>query len=383
MWWTGKTDAWRIGTVSILLLMLPATGAAETSGCTTTASLETGITWRSESSHSLLLKPNGTYLCKRPGRQLEIKSDATIDYRPEEGTWGESTADESISYEKHLGEDLALTLDAAYGYERILDENASGARLASNDHTIEASAGMEWEVNPFTFKLDIGVESEWHSMTRRDDGVSFDRSRQDYIEPEVALRISAGREDAWQPFVEVAYMGRRYVSDRSLTGLRRHMAGPEFIAGVQKEGDHIEGQIAAILLARSYAERGVHSPAVIGPYVDITLKPDDRTEITFAAAAQIDQETTGDIRGNPFYSSKLAISYQAAEDLKLLGSASFEFDDEAGRGGTLTIAPELKLTWQYSPNAALVAGAGISWEKSADETAAISATLQAGWSFKW
>lgn len=377
-----QTGLWLLGMASILLIS-PAAGSAETPRCKSSASFETGFTWRSDPPHSLLLKPKGTSLCKGQWGEIEFTSDQTLDYRPEDGSWGESTADESVSYEAQLGEDMLLTLDATYGYERLLDENVAGAQLASDDHTLEGSVGLEWDAESLSFKFDIGAQAELHSQTLRDDGMRFDRSRQDYIEPEVALRIAAGDEDDWQPFIELAYVARSYFSDTSLTGVHRHMAGPEFIAGIQKDGKFIDGQLAAILLVRDYAEQGVQSPPVIGPYVDVTIKPNDRTEIIFAAAAQIDQETTGDIRGNPFYSSKLDISYKASEDVKLLGAASFEFEDEPGRGGKITVTPEFKLTWQYSPSIALIAGAGVSWEKSEGDATETSATLQAGWSVKW
>ncbi len=371
------------------LLLMPHPGVAAAADaqagakCNLSASLESGVKQSSEPAQSLLLKPKAAYLCKRSGSELEIKSGAVLDYRTDDGSWGESTADQTVSFERQIEEDITLTLDAAYAYARILDESISGARLTSDDHTIEASAGLEWEWEAFTLKFDAGAASELHGRMRREDGQTTGRQTQDYIEPEVALRISAGPRESWQPFIEFAYMGRHYFSDRSRAGLRRHMAGPEFIAGVQTERKTFEGQIAAILLARGYAEEGVDSPPVIGPYIDLTWKPDALTEITFAAAAQIDQEETGEIRGDPFYSAKLDVSYQAAERLKVMGSAGVEYDDDPGRGGTLTITPELKLTWQYRPAAALILGAGLSWERDGHMDETVSATLQAGWSISW
>ena len=101
----------------------------------------------------------------------------------------------------------------------------------------------------------------------------------------------------------------------------------------------IEGQIAAIITHREYAEPGVETSTVVGPYVDVTFKPNARTEIIFAAAAQIDQETVGAARGDPFYSSKLDVAYQLRDDMSVIASTLVEYDDDPGQGGTLTLTP--------------------------------------------
>lgn len=330
-----------------------------------------------------MLAPKTSYHCNGPVEQLEIDADATLDFPPQDGVWGESTADASMSFERFLRDDLLLTLDAAYGFERSTDESISGANLTSDDHTIEAWAGLEWEFAPITFNLDAGAVSVLHGKMQREDGERFDRSAQDYFEPEIALRMSVGPEELWQPFVEIAYGGRRYLAERSLTGVRRQLSGPEIIAGIQTEQKHVQGQIAAIFLVRNYAEGGTDSTTVIGPYIDVTWTPYERTQFHLAAAATIDHETTGGVAGDPYYSSKLDISYELGEDLTLLGSSSFEFEDEAGPGGTLTVTPDVKVTWQYSNSAAFIAGAGVSWEKSFGTDPSIAATLRAGWLVTW
>ncbi len=346
------------------------------------ASAGVSIKTSSETGQSLALDPSANYARQWSDGAFEISTDASLDYLFDEGRLGDSTANLISSYQSQIGTDLWLKLDASYEFDHEIERSALGAGLASTDHTIGGFAGLEWEAGGLGFVFDVGSVSVLHGDTRRDDGLRFSRDAQDYVEPEAALRVSIGPDNAWQPFVELAYVGRPYFSDRSLTGVRRHMHGPELIVGLQTEQRKIEGQIAAIITHREYAEPGVEASTAVGPYVDVTFKPNARTEVIFAAAAQIDQETVGAARGDPFYSSKLDVAYQLRDDMSVIASTLVEYDDDPGQGGTLTLTPELTYTWQFRPGIAFSAAAAASWEDAPGMEGDLTATLQTGLIFQ-
>ena len=346
------------------------------------ASIGTSIKTSSETGQSLVLDPGAIYSRQWSDGAFKITSDASLKYLLDEGRLDDSTADLISNYQLQIRPDLLLKLDASYGFEHELERSASGVGLASTDHTIGSLAGLEWEAGGIGFVFDVGAVSVLHGATRRDDGLRFNRDAQDYVDPEAALRVSIGPDNAWQPFIELAYVGRRYLSDRSLAGQRRHMYGPELIAGMQTEQQNIEGQIAAIIAHREYAEPGVEATTVVGPYVDVTFRPNPRTEIIFAAAAQIDQETVGAVRGDPFYASKLDVAYKLQDDMSFIASTLVEYDDDPGQGGTLTLTPELTYIWQFHPSVAFSAVAAASWEDRPGLKSDTTATLQAGLIFR-
>jgi hypothetical protein len=346
------------------------------------ASAGVSIKTSSEAGQSLALDPSASYARQWLDGAFEISTDASLDYLLDEGRLGDSTANLISSYQSQIGTDVWLNFDASYEFDHEIEQSAVGGELASTDHTMGGFAGLEWQVGGLGFVFDVGAVSVLHGAARRDDGLRFSRDAQDYVEPEAALRVNYGPEDEWQPFVEVAYVGRRYFSDRSLAGVRRHMHGPELIVGLQTEQATVEGQIAAIITHRDYAEPGIASSTVAGPYVDVTFKPGAKTAITFAAAAQIDQETTGPVRGNPFYSSTLDVAYQLRDDMTLAASTIFEFEDDPGQGGTVTLSPELSYTWQFRPGVAFKAVAAADWEDSQGMKSDLAATLQAGLIFQ-
>ncbi len=272
-----------------------------------------------------------------------------------------------------------LIFDVAYDFDRDFDADFS-PRFAAIDSTHRFSGNVSFEtmIGNARLTLDAGASALVHENLQRIGISDFDRGAQDYIEPEVAMRVAFPATGPVRPFVEAAYVRRSYFEESDLLGRQRGFGGPEFIAGVEIETARVSAQIAAIWAWRNQDEAGVGETSIFGPYVDLTWRPDDRSEVIFAAASSLVQESNGDVSVYPVHAMHIEAKTGLTELWELGAITDIKYEDVAGAGGTLTVTPEVTATWNVQNNIAVIGGIGGEWTKVTGAKGEFSASAKVG-----
>jgi hypothetical protein len=314
---------------------------------------------------------------------VDAKFDTSLELLPLEQDLGDVSSETAIELVKRVSAKTQVKATGNYLFEHTSDSDDEGVSpTIENDHTITGSfeLGHFFDVGILTLGLD-GL-ALLHQDSKAENGEKRDRSAQDYVEPQFSARWSFLNDIAVYPFFEVAYVNRRYMSDRDRQGRRRHMQGPEFIAGVELEGDRLSGQIAAIYLTRNYREPGLGETSAFGPYIDLTWRPNAVTEIVVAAAVSIDQESLGKVQGIPVYGFHAEFNHELRDDLSFGAIVDATYEDDKGLPDIFTITPELSLAWQLQSNIAWTTKLSASWEKQRHQTGDFSGVVTMGFEIR-
>ncbi len=257
-----------------------------------------------------------------------------------------------------------LVADGSYDYDRDYDAEFSPLFAAiDTSHRFAGNLSLEAMIDTARLTLDGGATTLLHEDLHRIGFSDFDRGAQDYIEPEVAARIAFLAKHRVHPFVETAYVRRFYFEDRDVLRRHRGFSGPEFIAGFEVETATVSAQIAAIYAWRDHDQAGVGDRSVLGPYIDVTWRPDGKSEIIFAAASSLVQESNGDVAVYPVHGLHVEGKTALNDAVELGAVVDFKYEDVAGPGGTLTVTPDVSATWKLQDSIAVIASVGGEWTK--------------------
>ncbi len=361
--------------ISCFLLLTSGAQAGETS-------LGVFVEATEGSEPALAIEPQYSLKGNVEGIKVEFDSKASLEFVAAGDHFNDALIDLQANAMVTLSPRVSLAADAAHVLDRDYDETFSPDFAAiDTKHSISGSLSLETSLDVMRITLDAGASTTLHQDLQRIGISDFDRSAQDYVQPEFAAHLTLLTDKEINPFVEVAYAGRHYFETRDIQGSRRDFAGPEFIAGFEIESATLSGQVAAILAWRNHAEDGVERQLILGPYVDLTWHLNAESEFIFAAASSLAQESNGAVSVHPVHAMHIEAKTAPSDAVELGSTIDFKYEDFAGRGGTLTIAPEVSVTWSPQKNISLIAGAGGEWTKESGAAGTFEASAKAGVKF--
>jgi hypothetical protein len=176
--------------------------------------------------------------------------------------------------ETNLRADTLVEIDAAYGFERDKED------AIKRTHKVGLDFGLARQLDDSTLKFDVGLESKIHQDTTQKGFSSLDRSAEDFIDGEAAVRYTLFNNATLKPFLEVALLQRDYLEKS-----RRAFRGAEGVGGVTLAGKNLTGDIALIVTYQNTRTGG--GALAIGPNVDVKWKASDATEISLALVAAL------------------------------------------------------------------------------------------------
>jgi Putative beta-barrel porin 2 len=298
------------------------------------------------------------------GIAFEGSGKGSIDYVPSAERIDDVQAGSKAMMTVEVSPLAKLIVDAGYDYDRDFDEGFSPQFAAiDSTHRFAGNVSFETMIDTARLTLDAGATVVLHDDLQRIGFGDFDRAAQDYVEPEVAARIAFLARNKVHPFVEAAYVSRAYLEERDILGRQRGFGGPEIIAGFEVETVTISAQIAAIYAWRNHDEAGVGDQSILGPYIDVTWRPDDKSELVFAAGSSLVQESNGSVSVYPVHAMHIEGKTALSDSVDFGAVVDFKYEDVAGPGGTLTVTPDVSATWKIQDNIAFVAGIGAEWTK--------------------
>ncbi len=328
---------------------------------------------------SVVFEPEYSFKRSVHGLDVEAGGSGSLELAGTGPLIGDALVESQAKLTSTLLSGATLTVDGSHVLDRDY-EAAFSPTFAAIDtvHTLNGNITFEKTFAAFRMTLDAGATSVLYQDLDRIGFGTFDRATQDHIDPEVAARFAYMPDETVSPFVELAYVGRHYFKPHDAAGRVRDFAGPEFIAGVERNGAKFSGQFATIYAWRDHAAAGVADRAVFGPYIDLTWKPDENTELIFAIASSLAQESSGDVSVYPVHSAHMEMTSTLTDDLRLGTTFDLKYEDFAGAGGTLTLTPEITATWSLRNNLAFVASVGGEWSKSPATAARFDFSAKAG-----
>ncbi len=272
-----------------------------------------------------------------------------------------------------------LVGDFSYDFDRDFDANFStDFAVIDTTHRLSGYFSLDMMIEEARLTLDAGVSTLVHEDLQRIGFSVFDRAARDYFEPETAVRLAFFVNDAVHPFVEAAYVNRVYFEPSDTAGRQRGFSGPEILAGLEVETAAVSAQIAAIHAWRDHDETGVGDRSIFGPYVDVSWRPDTNSEVIFAVASSLVQDSSGAVSVYPVHSMHLEGKTEVNDALGLGAGVDIKFEDFSGPGGTLTVLPEFSATWRFRDNFAVIAAVGGEWVKDAGAEGAFTASARIG-----
>ena len=309
------------------------------------------------------------HILKRSGRQsvegaFSIKGDFADDrLRP-----GDMSVNAELGIDRKLAPGVSLELDTSYMFDR--DALLFPHDAEDREQRVDAYAGIEWRTPYADIKFDTGA-----ALTHIDELRSAGDFDATYVEPDAALRLTAKTGTTLRPFVEAAYVPRRYVRDSS-----RDYDGYELILGLDAgTSGPVSGEAGIILVSQHYADPQARTQHAIGLNIDMTWRVKDSTQVVLAAATIIDQGVGGQVEGVPVHTIRLEMNHALADGLRFDLSLEAEIENGRGHDDWLALTPALALTWQFNPTAAWVSNVEIEWEKRrGSKTGTLGATLATG-----
>ena len=257
-----------------------------------------------------------------------------------------------------------LELDAAYGFIRERTE------VTKQFHVFRGDIGLERKFENFKIKADIGAEMRRFEDTTQNGYSSLNRSAENLVDNETAVRLTFFHEAWLQPFVEAAFVERDYIKSPV-----RGFSGPELIGGVTFAYPKFSGDFAVEIASRdTYDGKNV---AVIGPYVDLKWQVRNGSEFSLGLGAGIEQDTSGLQDMYPYYSGRIEVLQDVTEDLKLslLLDAIVEYRET---GSETELSPTIKLTWNQDNGIGIFSSAGMTYTKISNLNATLEPSFEVG-----
>jgi Putative beta-barrel porin 2 len=271
--------------------------------------------------------------------------------------------------ETGLSQQTELELDADYAFDRDRGE------AVKQFHTLGADIGLEHRFDGLTLKSDVGVESQLFEDTTQKGFRPLDRSHEDLLDTEAALRLTFLNTAQFRPFVEAAYVRRDYLLQPD-----RGYVGPELIGGVTFSGFNLTGDAGLILLLRT-ANDGTQRH-LVGPYVDLKWHVQPGSEVSLGLGAGLDQDTSGPAELFSRYSGRLEILQDVTSNLKL----SFVMDaihENRAEAWERELTPTLTLTRSSGQGTSLYGAAGLTLNKIEGLPSTTDPNFEVGMKWTW
>lgn len=262
--------------------------------------------------------------------------DARVPVQNEEGRLGDAAFHVDIEYSAAITDETTITSDLSYDFEREVSA-ATAVALAhiETQHDVGSSVGLLWRSDYLLVNADVSG-----SVSIFDDfeviGLGdFDRGFRDYVDYEAAVRLAFLNQSKIFPFIEFAYVGRKYIDSA-----RPNFVGPELIAGIEVEGVEFSGQLAAIVAYRE--QDGGEDHLLLGPYIDVTWRPSDASEVIFAVGSSFAQESIGSQDVYEVLSGSIVFNDNVTDALRAEFKLDAALENDPGPGKTFTLDPSLR-----------------------------------------
>jgi hypothetical protein len=284
-----------------------------------------------------------------------------------EGGIGDAQAKLEWHGDTELSSNTELELDATYGFDRERTD------AIKQFHILRGDFGIAHEFDNFKLKADVGAETQRFQDTTQKGYSPLDRTSENFLESEAAVRLTIFHEAAVQPFIEAAYIERNYFNSPD-----RGFAGPEFIGGVTFSHSKLSGDLAIIFASRDTSDG--KTTTVVGPYVDLKWSVNNGSDVTLGMGAGIEQDTSGLADLYPYYSARLDVSHDLSTNLKL----SFLVDAIAEKrvtGTEIELSPTISLAWAHDNSLGLFGSAGLSYTRIQNFKSGLETNFEMG--MKW
>ena len=271
--------------------------------------------------------------------------------------------------------DIRHTTQAEFGASYALDqmgaENSEVPDTAignRTDHTLNASAAIIQDFGGLEGRIKLGVERQIFENVTLSGGGKEDNSDRNNYTPLASLRLSYTDPPALKPFVALTYEPRFHDERLDRNGLRRDSQGLTASAGVTLDRDPIwSGEAALVYIVRNYEDPALATNAAIGINGNLTWNPTDLTSVLLTLATNLNESSSATSSGTKTWSGRVDVSHALHENVNLLGGLGLAFDK--GSGGTdKTIASNLGVEWQFSPNLAWTASYDGTWFRAASSS---------------
>jgi hypothetical protein len=354
----GKIVSKRLPTIFPALLIAIAISSAAKSG----AVFSTGISGGEQ------MLPFATMNITEAWKQSAWDFSMLVDARSQ---FAAGIGDANAKAEWHGDTDLApqteLALDVAYNFVRERGE------AIKQFHTIRGDIGLEREFESFKVKADAGAETRRFQNTTQKGYSSLNRSAENLVDSEAAIRVTVFHDALLQPFIEAAFVERDYFKSPD-----RGFAGPELIGGITFAYPELSGDFAVMLASRDGYEGD--NVTIVGPYVDLKWQMHSGSEISLGLGAGIEQDTSGLPDLYPYYSGRFEILREVMPKLKL----SFVLDavvEHRITGCETELSPTITLAWTDVNGFGVYSSAGMTYTKIENVKATFEPGLEVG--FKW
>jgi hypothetical protein len=242
-----------------------------------------------------------------------------------------------------------IELDAAYGFDRERTD------VTKQFHVFRGDIGLQHKFENFKIKADVGAEMRYFEDTTQKGFLSLNRSAENLVDNETAVRVTLFHEAWLQPFVEAAFVERDYFMRPD-----RGFSGPELIGGVTFAHQKLSGDFAVMIASRDTFDG--KNIAVIGPYADVKWQVRSGSEFSLGLGAGIEQDTSGLPDLYPYYSGRVELLQDITENLKLsfLLDALVEYRET---GSETELSPSIKLNWNQDNGFGIFGSAGMTYTK--------------------
>jgi hypothetical protein len=296
-----------------------------------------------------------TFVQAAPGYKVEFTGGAKVPLYQSRGAPGDASLNSDMALTANLSNILTLRTETHYDFERdVMDVGTD------TSHSPGAAAGFDLVAGDLSFVGDVAT-----TLTL------FEESGfRDHVDSEVAIRIVQERGQV-RPFVELAYVSRDYLDNED-----RNFSGPEFIAGIELALATVTGQVGAIVAERTEADGD--DRWLLGPYLEVTWKPAEGTELLFALASGFEQESIGSSDVYEVLSGTIELQQDISDTIATTATLEVAIENDPGPGKTVIIEPSILIEYDIAERKTLMLRAAGSFEGEPGATLDDSYSLRAG-----
>jgi hypothetical protein len=290
-----------------------------------------------------------------PGYKIEFTGGATLPLYQSEAKLGDASLNGEMALTANISKTLTLRADMYYDFERDVTDIDT-----DTSHSPGAAVGFDLVTEDLRFVGDVAATLSLFEQA----------GFRDYIDTEVALRMVKER-GPFRPFAEVAFVSREYLENDG-----RNFSGPEFIAGVELNLASVTGQVGAIVAQRSEADGD--DRWLFGPYLEVTWKPAEGTELLFALASGFEQESIGSSDVYEVLSGTIELEQDVSDVLATTLTLEMAIENDPGPDKTVIIDPSILVEYDMAETRTLMLRAAASFEGEPGATLDDSYTLSVG-----
>jgi hypothetical protein len=338
--------------VAVLVSLCVAQAHADDTG-RNTVSAELGISIDDEVLP--FVDVEATLVQLEPGYKAEFSASAKVPLYQSHGEMGDTSFNGDIAIAANISKRFTLRAGTNFDFERDVTDVDT-----DTSHGPGASAGVDLVAGHLRFVGDVATTLNLFE----------EAGLRDHFDNEVAIRILKERGRV-RPFVEAAFVWRDYLDNDG-----RNFSGPEFIAGVELAMASVTGQVGAIVAHRSEADGD--DRWLLGPYLEVTWKPAEGTELLFALASGFEQESIGSNDVYEVLSGTIELQQDISDTIATTATLEVAIENDPGPGKTVIIEPSILVEYDIAERKTLMLRAAGSFEGEPGATLDDSYSLRAG-----